>query len=111
MQMHWSSRVWQPMSRSSPTRWTNALLVPSTSIFTDTNGQQYVYLIQNGTTTTVPVTVGAVSDSTTQITGNTLKEGDTIILSFASTSSTSGGFGFGLGGIVGGGTVVPTDRQ
>jgi len=76
----------------------NALLVPSTSIFTDTNGQQYVYLIQNGTPTTVPVTVGAVSDTTTQITSSTLKEGDTIILSFASTSSTTGGGGFGLGG-------------
>jgi HlyD family secretion protein len=83
----------------------NALLVPSTSIFTDTTGQQYVYLVQNGTTTTVPVTVGAVSDSTTQILNSTLKEGDTIVLSFASTSTTGGGgFGFGgLGGIVGGG--------
>jgi HlyD family secretion protein len=86
----------------------NALLVPSTSIFTDDNGQQYVYLIQNGTPTTVPVTVGAISDTTTQITSNTLKDGDTIILSFASTSSTSnsgfrlGGLG-GLGGIAGGG--------
>ena len=86
----------------------NALLVPSTSIFTDTSGGQYVYLVQNGATTTVPVTVGAVSDTTTQITNSTLKEGDTIILSFASTSSTSsGGFGFGgLGGIVGGGGGV-----
>jgi HlyD family secretion protein len=82
----------------------NALLIPSTSIFTDTSGQQYVYLIQNGATTTVPVTVGAVSDTTTQITNNTLKEGDTIVLSFASTSSTSGG-GFGLGGLTGGGGV------
>ncbi len=84
----------------------NALLVPSTSIFSDTNGQQYVYLVQNGgSTTMVPVTVGAVSDTTTQITSSTLKEGDTIVLSFASTSTTGGGgFGFGgLGGIVGGG--------
>jgi multidrug efflux pump subunit AcrA (membrane-fusion protein) len=83
----------------------NALLVPSTAIYTDNTGQQYVYLIQNGTPTTVPVTVGAVSDTTTQITNSTLKEGDTIILSFASTSTTSGGgFGFGgLGGLTGGG--------
>ena len=82
----------------------NALLVPSTSIFTDSSGQQYVYLIQNGTPTAVNVTVGAVSDTTTQITGNTLQEGDTIVLSFASTSTTGGGgFGLGLGGIVGGG--------
>jgi HlyD family secretion protein len=70
----------------------NALLVPSTSIFTDANGGQYVNLVQNGGTTKVPVTVGAVSDSTTQITSSTLKAGDTIVLSFASTSTT-GGFG------------------
>jgi RND family efflux transporter MFP subunit len=87
----------------------NALLVPTTSIFTDnTSGQQYVYLIQNGTPTTVAVTIGAVSDTTTQITGSSLQAGDTIVLSFASTSTTSGGGGFGLGlgglgGITGGG--------
>ncbi len=85
-----------------------ALLVPSTAISTDNNGQQFVYLIQNGSPTAVAVTTGAVSDTTTQITSKTLKEGDTIILSFASSSSTSssglriGGFG-GLGGITGGG--------
>jgi hypothetical protein len=49
----------------------------------------------------VPVTVGATSDTTTQIINSTLKEGDTIVLSFASTSTTSGG-GFGLGGLGGG---------
>jgi multidrug efflux pump subunit AcrA (membrane-fusion protein) len=77
----------------------DALLVPSTSIFTDTNNKPYVYLVQNGAVTQVPVTIGAVSDSTTQITSDTLKAGDTIVLSFASSSSSSGGFGgFGLGG-------------
>jgi HlyD family secretion protein len=79
----------------------NALLVPSTAIFTDNSGQQYVYLVQNGTLSTVPVTTGAVSDSTTQITGDSLKEGDTIVLSFASTSSTTSGGGFGFGGLGG----------
>jgi HlyD family secretion protein len=86
----------------------NALLVPSTSIFTDANGGQYVYLVQNGGTTKVPVTVGAVSDSTTQITSSTLKAGDTIVLSFASTSTT-GGFGFRLGG--GGGGAAATGAR
>jgi HlyD family secretion protein len=77
----------------------NALLIPTTSIFTDSTGQQYVYLVQNdGSTVTVPVTVGAVSDTTTEITGSSLKEGDVIVLSFASTTSSSGGFGMGLGG-------------
>jgi len=79
----------------------NALLVPTTSIFTDTNGGQYVYLVQNGATTKVPVTVGAVSDSTTQVTSNSLKAGDTIVLSFASTTP-AGGLGFRLGGGGGG---------
>jgi multidrug efflux pump subunit AcrA (membrane-fusion protein) len=85
----------------------NALLVPSTSIFTGTNGGQYVYLVQNGATTKVPVTIGAVSDSTTQITGSTLKAGDTIVLSFASTTP-AGGFGFRLGGGGGGGGGAAT---
>jgi HlyD family secretion protein len=77
----------------------NALLVPSTSIFTDTNGQPYVYLVQNGGLVKVPVTVGAVSDSATQILGDTLTAGDPIVLSFASSSSSGGnGFGFRLGG-------------
>ncbi|MGD0613258.1 MAG: efflux RND transporter periplasmic adaptor subunit [Anaerolineales bacterium] len=77
----------------------NALLVPSTSIFTDNNGQPFVYVVQNGGLVKVPVTVGAVSDSATQIIGNTLFEGDTIVLSFASSSSSSGnGFGLRLGG-------------
>jgi len=85
----------------------NALLVPSTSIFTDTNNQPYVYLVQNGVTTKLPVTLGAASDSTTQITGNTLKAGDTIVLSFASTTSGSGfGFRLGGGGGAAGGTAV-----
>jgi HlyD family secretion protein len=75
----------------------NALLIPGASIFTDTTGQQYVYLVQNGKLTTVPVTTGAVSDSATQITNDTLQEGDLIVLSFASTSSSSSGFGF-MGG-------------
>ncbi len=79
----------------------NALLIPSTSIFTDSSGQQYVYLVQNGATVKVPVTVGAVSDSTTQITNSTLKAGDTIVLSFANASSSSG-LGFRLGGGGGG---------
>jgi len=75
----------------------NALVVPNTSIFTDTNGRQYVYLVQNGATAKLPVTVGVVSDSATQITSDTLKAGDTIVLSFA-TPSTSSGNGLGAGG-------------
>ena len=91
----------------------NALLVPNTSIFTDTNGGQFVYLVQNGATTKVPVTLGAVSDSLTQITGSSLKSGDTIVLSFASASSTGGLGAFRLGGGGGAGATnaVPAKPQ
>jgi multidrug efflux pump subunit AcrA (membrane-fusion protein) len=89
----------------------NAILVPNTSVFTDANGGQYVYTVQNGGTTKVPVKVGVVSDSTTQITSGNLKAGDTIVLSFASTSTT-GGFGaFRLGGGGGGGAVPVNNVQ
>ena len=88
----------------------NALIVPSTSIFTDANGGQYVYLVQNGGTTKVPVTVGVVSDSTTQITSSSLKAGDSIVLSFAS-SSTTGGFGFRMGGGGGGASGAATGAK
>jgi len=85
----------------------NALLVPSTAIFLDNTGQQVVYLVQSGNLVTIPVTTGAVSDSSTEITGNSLKEGDTVVLSFATTTSSSGG-GFGL---FGGGTGRVRDNQ
>jgi HlyD family secretion protein len=78
----------------------NALIVPSTSIFSDNKNQTYVNLIQaDGSLTQVPVTVGVVADSTSQVTSPTLKPGDTIVLSFgsASSSSTSGQGGFRAG--------------
>jgi HlyD family secretion protein len=79
----------------------DALLVPSTAIFLDDNDQQFVYVVRGGLLNTVPVTVGATSDTTTQVTSDSLQEGDTIVLSFTTTSTTSGfGFGGGMGGRV-----------
>ena len=82
-----------------------ALLVPSTAVYTDNAGKTFVYLVNNGQVAEVPVTVGASSDTTSQITGNSLREGDTIILSFASSASSTSGRGFGLFGGLGGGGV------
>jgi HlyD family secretion protein len=76
----------------------NAMLVPSTAILTDSNGKPYVTLVQNGMLNQVQVTVGATSDTLSQITSNNLKEGDVIVLSFATTTSSSSGGGFGLFG-------------
>jgi HlyD family secretion protein len=76
----------------------NALIVPSTSIFSDNNNKTYVNLVQNdGSLTQVPVTVGVVSDSTSQVTSPTIKAGDTIVLSFGTASSSSTGAGFRVG--------------
>ncbi len=83
-----------------------ALLVPSTSIFSDANNNPYVNLINNGGITQVPVTIGATSDSESQIISDSIKAGDTIVLSFSSTTG-SNGFGFRLGG-AGGGAVRDT---
>lgn len=44
------------------------------------NGQQTVYVLRNGVPTAVSVTIGASSDSNSQITGDNLKEGDLIVL-------------------------------
>jgi HlyD family secretion protein len=86
-----------------------ALLVPSTAIFTDSAGKQVVYLVQGGQLNAVTVTSGATSDTTTEITGSSLQEGDTIVLSFASSSTSSSSSGFGLfGGLGGGGNRVVT---
>jgi HlyD family secretion protein len=84
----------------------NALLVPSTAVFTDDNtGQQFVYRVKNGGLEQVIVTVGASSDTSTQITSNELQQGDVILLSFTS-SSDSGNFGMGGFGMMGGGADV-----
>jgi HlyD family secretion protein len=79
-----------------------ALLVPSTAIFADTTGKQFVYLVRNGNVTPVEVTVGATSDTTSQVTDGTLQDGDTIVLSFASSATSSSSRGFGLFGGLGG---------
>jgi HlyD family secretion protein len=76
----------------------NALLVPSTSIFTDSNNNPYVNLITNIGIQQVPVTIGATSDSESQIISDKIKAGDLIVLSFSSASSGTNGFGFRLGG-------------
>jgi HlyD family secretion protein len=86
----------------------DVLLVPSTSIFNSSDGQQFVYLIENGTPTPVNVTTGASSDSATQITSSGLNEGDTIVLSFASSSIFDNMRGFGFGGMSGDDQQPPT---
>jgi hypothetical protein len=87
----------------------NVLFVPSSSIVT-AGGQSTVTVMKNGVATPTPVQIGMVGDSTTEITSG-LNEGDQVLLSPRSGSSSTtggsrGGFGGsgGLGGGFGGGT-------
>ncbi|MCR5581457.1 MAG: efflux RND transporter periplasmic adaptor subunit [Pseudobutyrivibrio sp.] len=58
----------------------NALVVPSTDLQTDENGNKYVEVQKaDGTTENVTVEVGISDDFYTQITGGSLAEGDTIV--------------------------------
>lgn len=96
---------------------TDVLGVPSSAIQT-TNGQTTVRVLQDGQLTSIPVTIGIVSDVDTEIVSG-LSEGQKIVTSIiiptSSTSTTStspfsgglrGGFGGGsLGGGRGGGAT------
>jgi HlyD family secretion protein len=79
----------------------NVLLVSSSTVNTDSNGNNYVQTLTNGKPVNINVEVGLSSDTQTEITSG-LKEGDTVITSTVqATSATSttqtqsvfGGFG------------------
>ncbi|MFL6114171.1 MAG: efflux RND transporter periplasmic adaptor subunit [Catenulispora sp.] len=94
---------------------TNVLYVPSSSV-TKVGGQSLVTVVAGGTQTPTPVQVGVVGDTATEITSG-LNEGDLVLLSSrtgTTTGGTRGGFGGaggaggagGLGGLTGGKPVV-----
>ena len=66
----------------------NVLVVPNKAIHTSGN-QRTVTVLFEGQQIQVPVTVGLVGDSMTEITGTTLKEGDMVIVTTTSTASSS----------------------
>ena len=97
----------------------NVLVVPNKAIRSSGN-QRTVTVLFQGQQIQVPVTVGLVGDSYTEITGTTLKEGDVVIVATTtgSTSSSSAGQIFiqqgggpmefpGGGDMPGGGFIVP----
>ncbi|WP_194907646.1 efflux RND transporter periplasmic adaptor subunit [Catenulispora rubra] len=83
---------------------TNVLYVPSSSV-TTLAGQSFVTVVSGKTQTQTAVQVGVVGDTTTEITSG-VNEGDQVLLSSRTgTSSTTGTRGGGLtGGGLGGGT-------
>lgn len=82
----------------------NVLAVPPKAI-RSVNNVNLVYLVINGNTRPVRVTVGASSDTLTQVTSNQLKEGDAVLANASTvTTTTTANRGFFLGG---GGVRVP----
>ena len=58
---------------------TDALLVPNRAVRV-VNGKQVVYLLNNGQLVETPVTLGASSDSQSQVTNGSIQVGDQIVL-------------------------------
>jgi HlyD family secretion protein len=83
----------------------NVLTVPNGAVRA-LNNQQVVYVIRNGIVEAVPVTLGASSDTSSQVISGGLKTGDLIVLNPPSTifsgqrvgGGGGGGFRFRLGG-------------
>ena len=85
----------------------NVMVVPNKAL-RSTGGQRTVTVLFQGQQIQVPVTVGLVGDAMTEITGTSLKEGDVVVLT-GTTASTSnsgarldfqGGFPGGDGGAI-----------
>ena len=77
----------------------NVLLVPSRAIRTQGN-QRLVRVLFQGQTIDVPVQVGLSGDNGTEVLGDTLKEGDEVVLN-ASASQAQRGLGIpGMGGVM-----------
>jgi len=81
------------------------VLALSSSAVTTVGNTHTVTVLRNGTQQIVPVTIGLVGNSTTQIVSG-LSAGDVVVIPTATTSSSTGGFpslgGGGLGGGLGG---------
>jgi HlyD family secretion protein len=80
----------------------DALLVPNKAIRTS-GGQKTVTVLFEGQQITVPVTVGLVGDSMSEVTGDQLREGDVVVISgsTSSTTTTSNQSNGNLGGLGG----------
>ncbi len=75
----------------------NVLLVPNQAV-RSLGSQHTVTVLYQGQLIPVQVTTGISNDTTTEITGGQLKEGDTIVLNPSATSTGGGSFGGGRGG-------------
>jgi RND family efflux transporter MFP subunit len=72
----------------------NVLVVPNNALRTS-NGQRTVTVLFEGQQVSVPVTVGLIGDTTSEVVSEQLREGDTVVLSGSSTIASGGGNGGG----------------
>jgi multidrug efflux pump subunit AcrA (membrane-fusion protein) len=75
----------------------NVLLVPNRAIRTQ-DSTRIVYILKNGVATPIEITLGALSNTQSEVTGGNLQVGDEIILNPPSASLLGGGGLFGGGG-------------
>lgn len=68
----------------------NVVLVPNRAVRVQ-DGQRVVYVLRNGSLERVPISLGASSDTMSQVMDGNLQNGDNIVLNPPSTFSNSGG--------------------
>ena len=78
----------------------NVLEVPNRAIQTQ-GKNKFVVVISNGTEQQVPVTVGLVSDTMSEVSSPNLKEGDQVLVVIPSSTTTNNRNGGGFGGLFG----------
>ena len=74
----------------------NVLLVENRAVRLS-NGQRIVYVLRNAALVKVPITIGAISDISSEVIGGDLNEGDLIVLNPPVEFSISGSPAFGAG--------------
>ena len=76
----------------------SVILVPNRAVRL-VNNQRVVYVLRNGQTTEIPITLGATADTFSEVASGDLKEGDQVILNPPTNFTGTGGGGlFGGGG-------------
>ncbi len=74
----------------------DALLIPNRAVRLK-NGQRVVYVLRNNALTAVPITIGSISDTFSEVTGGDIQEGDLAVLNPPIEFNTSGPSSFGPG--------------
>ncbi len=73
---------------------TDVLLVENRAVRLS-GGQRIVYVLRDGTLVKVPITIGAISDTTSEVTAGDLQEGDQVVLNPPVEFNTSSPYSFG----------------